>query len=90
MSLEGTIVNGAIQLDGNPDLPEGRRVRIEFEDAEEWDEQPHPSPVQESYEQHLAYLRESIAEARAGRTRPAREVLKELAIKHGLSLQPGE
>ena len=88
MSLEGTIVNGAIQLDGNPDLPEGRRVRIEFEDAEEWDEQP--LPAQESYEQHLAYLRESIAEARVGRTRPAREVLKELAIKHGLSLQPGE
>ena len=86
MSLEGTIVNGLIELDGNPSLPEGWRVRVELEDALELDSQPST----ETYEQHLSYLRESILEAKNGLTRPAREVMKELAIKHGLTLQPGE
>jgi hypothetical protein len=30
MTLEGTVVNGAIVLDGSPILPEGARVRIEL------------------------------------------------------------
>ena len=89
MSLEGTIVNGAIRLDGNPPLPEGVRVRVEFEDVDEF-EDVSPPPAEESYDQHLQVLRESIEEARTGQTRPAREVLKELAIKYGLTPQPGE
>jgi hypothetical protein len=89
MGLEGTVVNGAIRLDGNPQLPEGARVRVEFENADELDDIP-PPPATESYEEHLAILRESIEEARTGQTRPAREVLKELAAKYGLSPQPGD
>ena len=84
MNLEGTFVNGAIRLDGNPLLPEGERVRIEFEDADEFDDLP-PPPQNESYEQHLSALLESIEEARTGQTRPARDVMKELAIKYGLT-----
>ncbi|HXD88107.1 MAG TPA: hypothetical protein VN641_16585 [Urbifossiella sp.] len=77
-------MNGTIRLDGNPSLPDGARVRVELEDADAFDELP-AEPMQETYEQHLAILRESIEEARTGQTRPARVVMQELAVKYGLA-----
>jgi len=91
MTLEGTVVNGVIVLDGAPQLPEGARVRIEFShDDDTWDDLA-PPPTTETYEEHLAILRQSIAESKAGIGGvEARQFLKELAIKHNLPLQDGE
>jgi hypothetical protein len=88
MSLLGTVVKGVVVLDGNLPLPEGARVRVFL--SEDDFEDYSPQPTQETYDQHLAALRESIEDMKAGRTRPAREVLKELALRHNLPLEPGE
>jgi len=88
MSLLGTVVKGVIVLDGDPPLPEGARVRVSLDDIE-LDDLPLPS-TSETHEEHLAALRESIEDMKAGRTRPAREVLKEIAQRHNLPLEPGE
>lgn len=84
MMLEGTIVSGHVRLDVPSNLPEGTRVRLVTEADEDL------LPPKESREEFLAGLRESIAESNLATTRPAREALKELAIKHGLRLLPGE
>lgn len=86
MTLEGTVVNGLIVLDGGTQLPEGERVRVEVTDPDEL------APPLESYDRHkeLAILRESLEDARAGRGVPAREFLKELAVEHNLPLEPRE
>jgi hypothetical protein len=86
MTLEGTVVNGVIVLDGGARLPEGERVRIEVVDDD--DVAPPPEPYDR--EKELAILRESIEDMKAGRGRPAREILKELAEKYNLPLAPGE
>ena len=89
MTLEGTVVNGTIVLDGAPPLPEGARVRVELA-ADDPDNAP-PPPATETYEEHLASLREGVADTKAGVGGvDARQFLKELAVKHGLPLQPGE
>jgi hypothetical protein len=88
MTLEGTVVNGVIVLDGAPPLPEGARVRVELSVGDPDDVPPPPST--ETHEEHLASLREGIEDAKVGRGRPAREVLKEIALKHNLPLRPGE
>ncbi|MGL6095905.1 MAG: hypothetical protein ACRC7O_08940 [Fimbriiglobus sp.] len=90
MSFEGTVVNGTIVLDGGPQLPDGVRVRVEFADELGADDFP-PPPATETYEEHLAALRESAADMRAGVPGiDACQFLKELAVKHGLPLLPGE
>ena len=61
--LEGTVVNGVIVFDAPATLPEGARVRIEVTE-EEGDFAPPPAT--ETYAEHLAALRESIASAAAG------------------------
>lgn len=53
------------------------------------DDIPVPPP-KETYAQYIAGLRESINDMKAGRMRPAREVLKEITVRHGLPLEPGE
>ena len=63
MSLAGTIVNGSIQLDGNPSLPEGVRVWVDFEAAQF--EYPHPLAPYDR-EKEVAILRERIATMDAG------------------------
>lgn len=88
MSLIGTVVKGVIVLDGNPPLPEGARVRVLLDDNE-LDDFPLPS-TSESHGEHLAALRESIEDMKAGRTQPAREILKDIALRHNLPLEPGE
>jgi hypothetical protein len=85
MTLEGTVVNGMIVLDGAAQLPEGARVRVELaqEDPDAWENAP-PPPSTETREELLASLRESIADAKAGRGRPAREVMDEIAKEFNL------
>ena len=89
MTLQGTVVNGAIVLDGSPLLPEGARVRVELAEEDDFDDFSLP-PATETYEEHLAALRESIEDMKAGKGRPAREVLKDLALRYNLPLAPGE
>jgi hypothetical protein len=86
VGLEGTVVNGVIVPDGGRPLPEGARVRIELAEALPADH-PHAPYDRET---ELAILRESIEEMKAGQVRPAREVLKEIALRHNLPLEPGE
>jgi hypothetical protein len=83
---EETVVNGVIVLDGGPPLPEGVRVVVELADVD--DIGPPPEPYDR--ERELAILRESIEDARAGRVRPVREVLHEIAVRDNLPLEPGE
>lgn len=80
MPLEGTIVNGMIVLDGGAKLPEGIRVRVEVTDPDDL------APPQESpdRDRELAILRESLEEAKAGRTRPFEEVMAEVAVRYNL------
>ena len=87
MTLEGIVVNGVVVLDGGPGFPEGARVRVELSEDLEDRESPY-----EPYdrEQEIAILRESIEDMNAGRVRPAREVLKEMALRHNIPLGPGE
>ena len=68
--------------------PEGARVRMEVVE-DDFDDVPPPHTT-ETREEFLDSLREGIAEAKAGGGRPAREVLREIAIKHNLPLLPGE
>ena len=87
MTLEGIVVNGVVVLDGGAGFPEGARVRVELSEELEDRESPY-----EPYdrEQEIAILRESIEDMNAGRVRPAREVLKEMALRHNIPLEPGE
>jgi hypothetical protein len=84
--LEGTVVNGVIILDNGAQLPEGARVRVEVADPD--DQAPPPEPYDRAKE--LAILRQSMEDVQAGRGKPAREFLKELANELNLPLAPGE
>lgn len=88
MTHAGTVVNGLIRLDAQPQLPEGARVFVELADDAAEDVGFPPEPYDR--EQELAILRESLEDVKAGRGRPAREVLKEIALRHNLPLEPGE
>jgi hypothetical protein len=79
MTLEGTVVNGVIVLDGGAQLPEGERVRIEVVDD---DLAPPPEPYDR--EKELAILREALEDVKAGRTRPFEEVMAEIAARYNL------
>lgn len=73
MTLEGTVVNGIIVLNGNPRLPEGARVRVELEEGFEY---PHPLAPYDS-EKELALLRERIQATDAGL--PLKEAMARIA-----------
>jgi hypothetical protein len=66
----GTVVNGVVVIDGPPP-PEGTRVRLEPAGADDdlWDElaKVPPPPATETREEFLEGLRQSIADAKAGR-----------------------
>jgi hypothetical protein len=73
VTIQGTVVNGVIVLDGAPQLPEGARVRVELTESAADDsapptegfEYPHPlAPYDRKKEMTL--LRESIAAMDAG------------------------
>ena len=81
MSMMGTVVNGQIRIDGNPSLPEGAKVWVEFEEDVDFGE----PQIVETHEEHLAILRQSIAESKSGGGGiEARQFLNELAIKYDL------
>ena len=79
MTLTGTVVNGLVVFDGPQKFPEGSRIRMALDDEDaDLDDMPIPSPA-ETYEQHLAILRQSIADADAGtRGRSVAESMAEL------------
>jgi hypothetical protein len=80
MTLEGTVVNGVIVLDGPMQLADGVRDPDELA--------PPPEPYDR--EKELAILREALEDVKAGRGTPAREFLKRLALQHNLPLEAGE
>jgi hypothetical protein len=86
MTVEGTIVNGVIILDGGLQLPEGARVRIKLADSD--DVAPPAEPFDRNKE--LAILRQSSQDASAGRTRAFEDVMAEIAARHNLPEQPPE
>jgi hypothetical protein len=86
MTLEGMVVNGVIVLEGGARLPEGTRFRLEVIDSDDI----APPPELYDREKELAILRESLEDVRAGRSVPALEFLKELAVKFNFPLEQGE
>jgi len=80
--LTGTIVNGRVELDAPAGLPDGTRVRFVLETADDEDDGPPPDTHDRATE--LAILRESYADALAGRTRPFEEVMAEIKAKYNL------
>ena len=88
MVLTGQVVNGEIVLDGASRLPEGSQVRVELTEDDVDEIGPPLEPFDRVKE--LALLRESIEDMKAGRGRPARVVLKEIAERYNLPLEPGE
>ena len=80
MTLEGTIVNGIIVLDGEVRLPEGARVRVEVSDTDGL------VPPAEPYDRdkELAILRESLEDVRAKRGMPFEKFMAQLAAEHNL------
>jgi hypothetical protein len=93
MTLYGTVVNGLIVLDGPEKFAEGSRVEVRLgghiddiddELADELAGMPIPPPS-ETYEEHLALLRKSIADAKAGeRGLPVREAMARIAAELNL------
>ena len=85
MTIQGTVVNGMIVLDGAPQLPEGARVRVELTESAaesapptEGFEYPHPLAPYDR-EKEMALLRESIAAMDAGeKGRSVAEVFDEI------------
>jgi hypothetical protein len=85
MTLEGTVVNGVIVLDGTPPLPEGARVRVELAEKVEY---PHPMAPYDR-EKELAVLRDRNAEMQAGAPGiPLKEGMDRIAAE--LNLPPAD
>jgi len=85
----GTVVNGVLVFDGPPP-PEGTRLRLEPSEAEaDWPEgQP---PWQETREEVLESLRQSIAETKGGvQGMPLAEFAARLKQEYGTPDEHGE
>ena len=82
--LTGVFVNGHIVPDSRP-LPDGTRVRF-VPVSEDEDDDIGPPPPDEPYDRaaELQILRDSYADALAGRTRPLKEAMDEIRVKYGL------
>lgn len=64
---------------------------IEDTRAPDLEASPEVEPIETPRERDLTtVLRESLDDVKAGRVVPARQVLKEMAMRHGLPLEPGE
>ena len=88
MTLEGTVVNGLIVLDGPDKFPEGMRVRVEPAISDETFEYPHPLAPYER-EKELALLRDRVAAFRRGeRGVPVDEAFARIAAE--LNLPPAD
>lgn len=102
MTLEGTVVNGAVVPDGGVRLPEGARVRLEVvEDPAEDELTDLPDPAGENLppdhpmapydlETELAILRQSIEDVKAGRGMPLEQFEAEFAKEFNLPPVPRE
>lgn len=84
MTVEGMVVDGRVELDTPVQLPNGTRVSLELNGPRT--KGPHP----EDRETELEYMLESFEDLEAGRLYPAREVLRDIALRHHLPLEPGE
>jgi hypothetical protein len=84
MTLEGTVVNGVIKLDGGAQLTEGARVRVQVTDPD--DLAPAPEPYDRETE--LAILREALEDVRAGRGVPFEVFTAQLAAELKLPTVP--
>lgn len=82
-ALTGTIVDGQVELDAPADLPDGTRGRF-VPDPPGDDDDLGPPPDTHDRATELAILRESYADALAGRTRPFEEVMAEIKAKYNL------
>jgi hypothetical protein len=85
MDIQGTIIGGHVELDSPVNWPNGTRVRVQLADDD-----LHPEPLPYDRASENAILRQSLDDAAAGRGKPAREFLKELANRHQLPLGSGE
>ena len=83
-ALNGTILDGRVELDAPADLPDGTRVRFVPDPLGEDEDDLGPPPEPYDRETELAILRESHADAVAGRTRPLDVVMDEIRTKYGL------
>ena len=81
--LTGVIRDGRVELDIPADLPDGTRVRfVPLPDDDDDDIGP-PSETHDRATE-LAILRDSYADALAGRTRPLKVAMDEIRVKYGL------
>ena len=90
MTIEGTVINGVVVLDGSPQLPEGKRVIVDLAGDTTIYEYPHPMAPYDR-EKELALLRQAYAEAKAGKTSvPLAQFEAEFAKEFNLSAIPQE
>lgn len=82
-ALTGTILDGQLVFDAPVGLPNGTRGRF-VPDPPDGDNDFDPSPDTHDRATELAILRESLEDAKAGRTRPFEEVMAEIAAKYNL------
>jgi hypothetical protein len=85
MTQRGTIINGAVVLDGPPKLHEGARVWVAVADADEDTEDygPPPEPTGETRAEFLDSLRQSIANIKAGKGLSIGELTAKLQREFG-------
>ena len=86
MTRDGTVLNGVVVFDGAAKAPEGARVRVDFEDADDIGAPPDPYDP----DRDLALLREAVEDMKAGRGRPFDEAMEEIALVHGFPWPPKE
>jgi len=80
MRIEGTVINGVVVLDGSPQLLEGQRVIVDLEGDDFG-----PPPTTETYAEHIASLRQSLADIDAGvKGIPLDEAMEKIAIEFNL------
>ena len=87
-ALTGTIVNGRVELDAPADLPAGTRGRFVPDPQDEHDFGPPPDTHDRATE--LVILREALEDVKAGRGRPFRQVIDEIAAEFNLPPEAGD
>ena len=83
-ALTGTIVGGRVVFDAPADLPNGTRGRFVPDPQDDEDDDLGPPPDTHDRATELAILREALEDVKAGRGRPHREVMAEIAAEFHL------
>ena len=88
-ALTGTIVNGREELDAPADLPNGTRVNVS---VPVWTDEDDfgPPPDTRDRATELVILREALEDVKAGRGRPFRQVMDEIAAEFNLPPEAGD